>query len=73
MKDNHECKEGRFKMDCPICQTDMHNSVLSSTILKCGHAMHSKCAKEYINTNIACPICKKSIVDMEEYETYYDQ
>ena len=26
----------------------------------------------YCKTNIACPLCKKSIVDMSQYESFYD-
>lgn len=53
--------------------TDMHNSVLSSVMNPCGHGMHSKCFREYIKTNIACPLCKKSLIDMSKAETFYDQ
>lgn len=40
MKDNHQCKDNRFKQDCPICLTDMHNSILASVIVQCGHSIH---------------------------------
>lgn len=73
MKDNHECKAVRFQQDCPICLTDMHSSIFSSVIVKCGHSIHQKCLKEYIKTNYACPICKKSLIDQAENEEFFDQ
>jgi hypothetical protein len=53
---------------------DMQSSVRSLSILKCGHAMHAICfAKYYKNGEIACPLCKKSIVDPKLYEQEMDQ
>jgi RING finger/CHY zinc finger protein 1 len=72
MLNNHECKEARFKQDCPICLSDMHNSIRSASILRCGHSIHLKCLKEYSKNNIACPICKKSLFDITQHEEFYD-
>lgn len=52
-------------MDCPVCLTDMQNSILAGVITECGHSMHLKCMKEYTKTNIACPLCKKSLWDIK--------
>jgi C4-type Zn-finger protein len=65
MLNNHTCKDNRFKMDCPVCLTDMQNSILAGVITECGHSMHLKCMKEYTKTNIACPLCKKSLWDIK--------
>jgi hypothetical protein len=52
---------------------DMHSSTRSLSILKCGHAMHAICfAKYYKNGEIACPLCKKSIIDPKVYEKEMD-
>lgn len=52
---------------------DMQNSRLSSTFLKCGHAMHTKCYNTYLKANnIACPLCKKSLYDPSVLEKAYD-
>ena len=64
MKDNHKCVKDKLKQDCAVCMENMHNSTLKIDILKCGHAMHSNCFKQYWQSNqIACPLCKKSIID----------
>ena len=41
--------------------------------MRCGHVMHSNCMEEYLLTQIACPICKKSVVDPKEFEEYFDE
>lgn len=33
--------------------------------MKCGHAMHRNCYGEHIKTAYKCPICNKSVVNME--------
>ena len=35
--------------------------------------MHSKCLKAYEKTNVACPFCRKSIVDPKMFEAYMDE
>lgn len=40
--------------------------------MRCGHAMHPKCFSQYVRTNIACPFCKKSVVDPKLIEAHYD-
>lgn len=71
--DRHKCVKSRLKQDCPICLDDMQNSRIPATLLQCGHTIHGPCLKEYLKTSIACPLCKKSIVDMTAYESYFDQ
>jgi hypothetical protein len=33
--------------------------------MKCGHAIHRDCWEEHIKTGYKCPICNKSVVNME--------
>ena len=73
MKNSHPCIQGKMKQDCPVCMEDMHTSVQGTTFLRCGHSMHVKCFNKYIKSNqIACPMCKKSIVDPKFYEQHID-
>ena len=39
--DTHRCIS--IKYNCPVCLEDMQDSVLGSTFMRCGHAMHVKC------------------------------
>ena len=71
-KANHTCIKQRLKQGCPICLEDMQNSRNPSQQMRCGHSMHSSCLNDYLKTNMACPLCKKSLVDMTAYEAFYD-
>ena len=36
--------------------------------------MHTKCLRSYLKSDkFSCPVCKKSIIDMEKAEPYFDQ
>jgi len=61
---DHKCFENTFQADCVICGDGLFNNVMASSLMKCGHAMHMECLKEYIQHDYKCPICKKSIHDM---------
>jgi ribosomal protein S27E len=41
----------------------MYDTRLEVMVPKCGHGMHIECLHKYLESNIACPICKKSLVD----------
>ena len=42
--------------------------------MHCGHGIHLECMENLLDKNIyACPLCKKSMFDMAEYESYFDQ
>ena len=71
-KESHKCVKGKLE-DCPICMEDMQSSTMSTSVIPCGHAMHSKCLVKYINSsNLACPMCKKSIIDPSLFEAHMD-
>ena len=66
LKDNHTCLEKCLHVNCPICNEYLFTSVKPSIQLKCGHYIHAECYKEYINNNnYQCPICKKTILDID--------
>lgn len=52
---------------------DMHNSQKGISTLRCGHIMHANCLDEFMSKHIACPICKKSVVDPKDFEEYFDE
>jgi len=51
--------------DCPICGEYMFTSHKKVLSMKCGHMIHDVCRKEYIKTSYRCPICSKSVENME--------
>ena len=63
LKDNHGCKASRLDEDCAVCLEKMFTSRDPPTFLRCGHSMHSKCYNSYLKRNIACPICRKCVID----------
>ena len=40
--------------------------------LRCGHSLHVECFNSYIKSNYACPLCRKSIIDMKRMEAHFD-
>ena len=44
--------------ECPICLNEMNDTVH----LPCGHAFHSDCILNWIDTKRNCPICRSSVV-----------
>merc|ERR1712062_491962 len=65
----HICIPQRLQGSCPICHEVMFESTEPLRGLKCGHVMHLSCYNGYIRTGQAytCPLCKKSVEDMQEY------
>lgn len=57
----HECHN--LDGDCPICGQNLFTSTETVTFMRCGHAIHSTCMKEYTRTNFICPVCRKSLGD----------
>ncbi|MED6216867.1 hypothetical protein PIB30_012036 [Stylosanthes scabra] len=63
----HTCREKHLEDNCPICHEYIFTSLAPVKALPCGHVMHSACFEEYTCFNYTCPICSKSIVDMQDY------
>ena len=61
----HKCIEKSTKCDCPICGEYMFTSNKPVAFMKCGHSIHEDCFGEWCNTSYKCPICSKSIANME--------
>lgn len=61
----HKCIERSTKCDCPICGEYMFTSNKPVAFMRCGHGIHESCFAEWCNTSYKCPICSKSIANME--------
>ena len=63
--DSHKCIERSTDCDCPICGEYMFNSPETVVFMPCGHSIHLKCYYEHVKTSYRCPLCSKSMVNME--------
>jgi uncharacterized CHY-type Zn-finger protein len=61
----HRCIERSTKCDCPICGEYMFTSNRAVAFMLCGHSIHEACFAAWCNTSYKCPICSKSIANME--------
>jgi len=68
--EEHHCLENTARSNCPICGEELFTSTKPYTILKCGHSIHIKCFEGYTKTNYTCPICRKSLGDLQNYWKY---
>lgn len=57
---NHNCKSGKYKSNCPVCQEFLFSSRSASHEMPCGHAIHWECFRELAAHDSRCPICKKT-------------
>ncbi|KAF5738679.1 hypothetical protein HS088_TW13G01580 [Tripterygium wilfordii] len=65
--DNHRCVENSMRHHCPICYEYLFDSLKATTVLKCGHTMHSECCHEMMKRDkFCCPICSRSVIDMSK-------
>ncbi|KAK4805084.1 hypothetical protein SAY86_004901 [Trapa natans] len=64
---SHICREKCFEDNCPICHEYLFTSSNPVKGLPCGHLMHSKCFQDYTCSHYTCPICSKSLGDMQVY------
>eukprot|EP00037_Helgoeca_nana_P027079 m.308106 g.308106 ORF g.308106 m.308106 type:complete len:396 (-) comp27400_c1_seq1:1532-2719(-) len=63
----HKCRQDTLKRDCPICLEHLFESVHDLFVPPmCGHVMHMECFRGLLGTSYKCPICTKSLVDMNE-------
>ena len=63
--DSHRCIERSTDCDCPICGEYMFTSPEKVVFMKCGHSIHQKCYGEHIQRSYRCPICSRSVLNME--------
>ncbi|KAH6558906.1 hypothetical protein KP509_1Z038300 [Ceratopteris richardii] len=64
---SHKCREKGLESNCPICHDFLFTSHTPVKALSCGHFMHSACYRAYTYSHYSCPICCKSLGDMNVY------
>ncbi|EAS31712.2 CHY zinc finger domain-containing protein [Coccidioides immitis RS] len=64
---SHRCIERATQCDCPICGEYMFTSPDPVIFMKCGHSIHQKCFDKYSKTSYRCPICNKTVANMEAH------
>lgn len=65
IRDTHRCIERSTDCDCPICGDYMFTSPQTVVFMRCGHSIHQRCYYEHMESSYRCPICSRSIVNME--------
>lgn len=61
----HRCVEKSFESDCPICGEYLFTSSKPVDVMSCGHTIHESCFNKWCLSSYKCPICSKSITNME--------
>ncbi|RMZ79094.1 hypothetical protein DV738_g3433, partial [Chaetothyriales sp. CBS 135597] len=64
-EDTHKCIERSTKCDCPICGEYLFTSSEPVAFMLCGHSIHDSCYTAWRRISYKCPICSKSIANME--------
>ncbi|KAI1388719.1 zf-CHY-domain-containing protein [Hypoxylon trugodes] len=64
-ENDHKCIERSTDCDCPICGEYMFTSPKPVCFMKCGHSIHQQCLDEHMKVAYKCPICNKSLANME--------
>ncbi|KAI0518239.1 hypothetical protein F5B22DRAFT_645004 [Xylaria bambusicola] len=64
-RSGHKCIERAIDCDCPICGDYMFTSPKPVCFMRCGHSIHRDCLDEHQKTSYKCPICNKSLANME--------
>eukprot|EP00250_Pteridium_aquilinum_P020433 c24812_g1_i2 orf=124-4074(-) len=64
---SHKCREKGLESNCPICHDFLFTSHTPVKALSCGHFMHSACYRAYTYSHYTCPICSKSLGEMDVY------
>ncbi|KAF9887438.1 hypothetical protein FE257_010155 [Aspergillus nanangensis] len=65
IENTHRCIERSTQCNCPICGEYMFTSPETVVFMRCGHSIHQKCLSEHSNSSHRCPICNKTITNME--------
>jgi hypothetical protein len=62
---NHNCKAGKYRSNCPVCQEYLFSSRSASHEMPCGHAIHWDCFKQLAAHDSRCPVCKRTAESWE--------
>ncbi|RDA93777.1 hypothetical protein CP533_0252 [Ophiocordyceps camponoti-saundersi (nom. inval.)] len=67
IQSSHKCIERSTDCDCPICGEYMFTSPKPVVFMSCGHSIHKKCYDQHMKVSYKCPICNKSLANMETH------
>ena len=56
-----------------MCLEELSESQENVVNIPCWHNMHKSCLMQYLKTNLNCPVCRKSIIDPEATEEFFDK
>lgn len=73
LKHSHKCVNNTTHCNCPICNEYLFTSVTKVVFMGCGHLIHESCYKDLTQHSYKCPICKKSVVNMDTQFRILDQ
>lgn len=62
----HTCLPEATARDCPICLEYMHALARRVVFMLCGHAIHQECLDDHLQHSYKCPVCGRSVRDMEQ-------
>lgn len=65
IRDTHRCIERSTDCNCPICGDYMFTSPQTVVFMPCGHTIHRSCYSQHIENSYKCPICSRSMFNME--------
>lgn len=51
----------------------MFTSQQPVVVMRCGHSIHLSCYNEHIKNSYKCPICSRSVINMEMQFRHLDQ
>ncbi len=69
----HRCHDGKYTSNCPVCYEDLFTSRSESHELPCGHVLHWQCFCDLSDSDVRCPICKKTILDEDERTSLWER
>ncbi|KAF4977701.1 hypothetical protein FZEAL_5795 [Fusarium zealandicum] len=65
IESSHKCIERSTDCDCPICGEYLFTSPKPVVFMGCGHSIHKRCYEQHVRVSYKCPICNKSLTNME--------
>ncbi|KAK2079568.1 hypothetical protein QBZ16_001963 [Prototheca wickerhamii] len=78
LRGNHRCVERSMHTNCPVCYEYLFESTEPTSVLPCGHTLHSSCLSQLQQSHgpsivPCCPICKHSIHDYAQVWRQLDE
>lgn len=72
-KQHHRCMSKALHANCPVCRVYLFTSTEPVVFMRCGHTMHSKCFEEYTSGSYQCPLCMRSLTNMDKFFEQIDE